>query len=202
LPVTESRGHGFLIDVDSREDLTDDQLLAASRSDPEAFACFYERYETSIVGYLMRRTGDPELAADLTAEVFAAALTSAVRYRRRHPTAAAWLFTIAHNTLAKSARRGRVEERARRELGVRKVALREESLVRVEASASDDWVAELLGRLPAEQRDAVVARILDGRTYEDIASELETSELVVRKRVSRGLAALREEVERQHDPST
>jgi hypothetical protein len=116
MAVTESRGRGFLIDVESRGHLTDDQLLAASRSDPEAFACLYERYETAIVGYLMRRTGDPELTADLTAEVFAAALTSAARYRRRHPTAAGWLFTIAHNTLAESAagasRSGRAESSA------------------------------------------------------------------------------------------
>ena len=176
--------------VHDREDPTDAQLLAETHSDPEAFARFYERYERSIVGYFMRRT------ADLTAETFAAALKSARRYRQQHPTAAAWLFTIAANVLAKSARRGRVEDRARRQLGIRKVALREESVARVEASASDDWVAELLERLPTDQRDAIVARILEDRSYEDIASELSTSELVVRKRVSRALATLREQLER------
>jgi RNA polymerase sigma-70 factor (ECF subfamily) len=182
--------------VHDREDPTDAQLLAATRSDPEAFARFYERYERSIVGYFMRRTADADLTADLTAETFAAALKSARRYRQQHPTAAAWLFTIAANVLGKSARRGRVEDRARRQLGIRKVALREESVARVEASASDDWVAALLERLPTDQRDAIVARILEDRSYEDIASELSTSELVVRKRVSRALATLREQLER------
>src|ERR1019366_9235146 len=57
------------ISVDDREDLTDAQLLAAAQSDPEACACFYERYERSIVGYFMGRTGDPELTADLTSEM-------------------------------------------------------------------------------------------------------------------------------------
>jgi RNA polymerase sigma-70 factor (ECF subfamily) len=55
-----------------------------------------------------------------------------------------------------------------------------------------------LERLPAEQREAIRARILDEQSYREIATRLRTSQLVVRKRVSRGLATLREELE---DPS-
>jgi DNA-directed RNA polymerase specialized sigma24 family protein len=67
--------------------------------------------------------------------------------------------------------------------------------VEYEASASG-WVTELLERLPPEQRDAVRARVLEERSYPDIAGELETSELVIRKRVSRGLSNLRAELEK------
>jgi DNA-directed RNA polymerase specialized sigma24 family protein len=42
-------------------------------------------------GYFLRRTRVPEVAADLTAGVFAAALASAARYRPEGATAAAWL---------------------------------------------------------------------------------------------------------------
>lgn len=144
----------------------------------------------------MRRTGDPELAADLTAEVFAAAFTAADRYQPTGQTAAPWLFTIAHNTLATSLRKGRVEESARRALGVREaVELQDGGRVRLEqAVVGDAWVADLLSRLPADQREAVRARVLEDRSYDEIAAELETSSLVVRKRVSRGLATLRQEV--------
>jgi RNA polymerase sigma-70 factor (ECF subfamily) len=75
---------------------SDSELLAASRSEPDAFAAFYDRYERAVAGYFARRTGDPELAGDLTAEVFAAALGAAHRYRPETPSAAGWLFTIAH----------------------------------------------------------------------------------------------------------
>jgi RNA polymerase sigma factor (sigma-70 family) len=145
----------------------------------------------------MRRTGDPELAADLTAETFAAALANARRYRPAAPTAAGWLFTIAHNKLAGSVRRGRVEARARQRLGIREaVEYTPDDLERIEQSTGDEkWAEDLLGRLPADQRDAVRARILEERDYPEIAGELKTSELVVRKRVSRGLARLREELE-------
>jgi RNA polymerase sigma factor (sigma-70 family) len=177
---------------------SDGELLAATCSRPEAFAAFYDRYETSVVGYFTRRTGDPEVAADLTAEVFAAALGAAHRYRPETPTAAGWLFTIARNTLAKSVRRGRVEAKARRRIGISEaVALTSEELERVESAAcADGWVVELLEQLPAEQRQAVRARILEERSYPDIAGELETSELVIRKRVSRGLSNLRAELEK------
>jgi RNA polymerase sigma factor (sigma-70 family) len=179
-------------------EVSDGELLAASGSQPDAFAAFYDRYETTVVGYFTRRTGDPEVAADLTAEVFAAALGAAHRYRPEAPTAAGWLLTIARNTLSKSLRRGRVEARARRAVGIREaVSFSGDELERVEHAASTGgWVTDLLERLPAEQREAVRARILDERSYPDIAGELETSELVIRKRVSRGLSNLRAELEK------
>jgi RNA polymerase sigma factor (sigma-70 family) len=178
--------------------VSDAELLAAARSDADAFGSFYDRYEAAMVGYFMRRTGDVELAADLTAEVFAAAFAAAGRYQPEAPTAAGWLFTIAHNTLATSLRRGRVEARARRRLGIRDaLELAPDDLERIEAAASGEgWVTGLMGRLPAEQREAVRARILEEQTYGEIATRLRTSELVIRKRVSRGLATLREELEK------
>ena len=179
-------------------DATDADLLAQARSRPECFAAFYDRYELAVVGYFARRTGDPEVAADLTAEVFAAVLGSAQRYRAEAPTAAGWLFTIAHHTLAKSRHRGRVEARARRRLGISEaVSFESAELEAVESRAgADGWVLELLEKLPAEQREAVRARVLEERSYPDIAGELKTSELVIRKRVSRGLSNLRAEMEK------
>ena len=60
------------------------------------------------------------------------------------------------------------------------------------AVASDEWVSELLAGLPADQRDAVSAHVLDDRPYREIAADNQTSEAVIRERVSRGLAALDE----------
>jgi RNA polymerase sigma-70 factor (ECF subfamily) len=56
----------------------DDDLLAQfAAGDPEAFVGFYRRYLGAVLGFFLRRTGDPELTADLTAETFAAALIGA-----------------------------------------------------------------------------------------------------------------------------
>lgn len=180
-------------------DRSDAELLGAVRSDPDAFGSFYDRYEAAVVGYFARRVRDPEVVADLTGEVFAAALGSARRYRPTHPTAAAWLLTIAHNIWINSARRRRVEARARLRLGIRDaVSFQDVELERVEAiGSSGTWLTSLLDGLPREQAEAIRARVLDDREYGEIAQELETSELVIRKRVSRGLASLRRTLEKE-----
>lgn len=160
-------------------------LQAIARCDGEAFTVFYRRHLPRVVAYLVHETGDRELAADLAAEVFAAALVGARRYQATHDSALPWLLGIARNTLGVSRRRGRVEARARRRIGFAPVTFEEPDIDRTD---------ELLASLPSPERDAVYARVVDERTYASIAAEMRCSELVVRKRVSRGLARLRKEL--------
>jgi RNA polymerase sigma factor (sigma-70 family) len=183
--------------METRED---EALLVASAADPAAFAAFYRRYVDAVLAYFVVRTRRPDVAADLTAETFAAALHGVRRYRPRREPAAAWLFAIARNKLADAARRGAVADRARRRLGMEPVPLEDADIERVEALADlaasgAEGLMELVEALPAEQRAAVVARVLDERDYPEIARELRCSEAVVRKRVSRGLATLRAQLE-------
>jgi RNA polymerase sigma factor (sigma-70 family) len=169
---------------------TDEELLAAVSGEPEAFAVFYGRHVRPLLGYLVRRIGDAELAADLCAETFAAALDGVHRFDPRRGPAVAWLYGIARRLLSHAARRGVVEDRARRRLGMSPLELTDAAIERIEAEAGEVATAAL-DALPADQREAVRARILDERDYADIARSTRTSEAVVRKRVSRGLAGLR-----------
>jgi RNA polymerase sigma factor (sigma-70 family) len=173
--------------------LPDDELLLAAGSDGEAFAAFYRRHEERVLAFFLARAGDPEVAADLAAETFAAALVSSGRFRRRREPASAWLFGIARNILAMSRRRGRVESRARRRLGMPPLDLTDELIERIEALSGR--ALGLVEELPEAQREAVRAHVVDERDYADIARDLRCSEAVVRKRVSRGLANLRERME-------
>jgi DNA-directed RNA polymerase specialized sigma24 family protein len=89
----------------------DDELLARyATGDPEAFVAFYRRHLPAMLGFFLRRTRDRELTADLTAEVFAAALIAAGRYRPGERPALAWLYGIAAHKLTDSRRRGRVQD--------------------------------------------------------------------------------------------
>ena len=174
----------------------DEELIETSAGDPEAFAVFYRRHLAAVVRYFMARTRDAELSIDLTAESFAAAMAASDRYDRRKAPARAWLYVIAHSKLVDSLRRGRVENSARRELGIRALAVTDEDIARVEEMTLEDQPAlELLGELPEEMRAAVSARVIDERDYAEIAADLRCSESVVRKRVSRGLARLRAHLE-------
>jgi RNA polymerase sigma factor (sigma-70 family) len=175
------------------DDAPDERLLATARFEPSAFGAFYRRHEDRVLGYFLARVGDPEVAADLTAETFAAALASAHRFRPRKKPAVAWLFGIARNNLAMSRRQGRVEARARRRLGMGPVVLTDEAIERI--GALDRTALGLVDELPGDQQDAVRARVIDERDYFDIAKDLRCSEAVVRKRVSRGLETLRARME-------
>ena len=174
---------------------SDEALLAVTALEPAAFGTFYARHEDTVLLFFLRRAGSAELAADLTAETFAAALISAERFRPGSAPAVAWLFGIARNVWATSVRRGRVEARARRRLGLPPLVLDDPALDRVNEVADDGEAVRRLAALPNDQRAAIRARVLDERDYDDIARELRCSEAVVRKRVSRGLATLRSQME-------
>jgi RNA polymerase sigma factor (sigma-70 family) len=176
---------------------TDEELLAAvAAGDGGAFATFYDRHLALVLAYLMRETRDPELAGDLAAEVFATVLLAAERYEPQRPTAGPWLLGIARNKLLMSLRRGRIEAAARRRLGMEAVTLEESDLERILAIADDGdgRLGELVQALPQAERAAVLARVVQERSYREIAAELRCSELVVRKRVSRGLQRIRRQL--------
>jgi RNA polymerase sigma factor (sigma-70 family) len=181
--------------MDFLERLTDAELLERTAREPRAFATFYRRHERFVLRYLMSRSRDAELTADLAAETFARALEMADHFdpeRAGGTSAVSWLLVIAHNTLVSSIRRGIVAEGARKRLGCEPLVLDDEALERIEEEASLDVPVErLLGGLPHELREAVVARVVDERDYEEIATQLGVSNQVARKRVSRGLMRLR-----------
>jgi RNA polymerase sigma-70 factor (ECF subfamily) len=178
------------------EALDDGTLLARTAHEPAAFGAFYRRHERDVLRYFVGAGSQAEVAADLTAETFAAALLSREGYREELGEPRALLFGIARHVLARSNERRRVEARARRQLQMPALVLDDEAIERIEALASaDQRVLTLLAELPGEQRSAIEARVLHERGYGEIAAALECSEQVVRKRVSRGLAALRARLE-------
>ena len=175
-----------------RPDPSDAELLSAT--DMRSFELFYRRHFEPLLGFFARRTRDPELAADLTAETFAAALHARPRYRAGQGRADSWLFAIAYHKLADAQRRGAAEDRARRRLGMERIELTDADLARIEQLAGESWARAELEQLPPDQRHAIAAHIVHGRSYGEIAASLDTSEAVVRKRVSRGLAAVRRRI--------
>lgn len=110
---------------------TDGELLVATLTEPEAFAVFYRRHVRGVLAFFRRRAGTPELAFDLTAETFAAALEASPRYEPRTEPARGWLYGIAWNKLHEAERRGRADDAARRALGM--APLTDEAIERIVA---------------------------------------------------------------------
>jgi RNA polymerase sigma-70 factor, ECF subfamily len=178
---------------------SDAELLLAARTCSEPFGVFYERHFASVLAFFRRRVSGPEEAFDLAAETFAEALGSVPRFQPGPEPPRAWLFAIARHKLAEARRSGQIQEEARRALSMQPIRLDDEAIEIVETTANAPAV-ELLDTITAEQREAIKAHHLEERGYPEIATDLHCSESVVRKRVSRGLAALRSNFEREgHD---
>jgi RNA polymerase sigma factor (sigma-70 family) len=179
----------------SEDEVRDEELLTASCDRPAQFVAFYDRTVPGLLNFFARRTLDGQVAADLTAETLADAYASRHRFRDRGDGSAfAWLYTIAYRQLGRFQRRRRVDDAARRRLGLERLELTQDDIERVEALIDFQEVSRAVGAafggLRPEQREALRLRVIEGRSYREIALTLGCSEEVVRTRVSRGLKRL------------
>jgi RNA polymerase sigma factor (sigma-70 family) len=166
-----------------------DAGLLASRK-PSDFGVFYDRHLGAVTAFVGRRVRRPEVVFDLVAETFARALEHRTQYDPERGPAIGWLIGIARNLIMDAGRRGQVEAASRVRLGMAPVELEDEQLRLIAERGAVD-LATALASLPAEQRDMVFRRVVLDEPYTTLAADLRCSEQVVRKRVSRGLAALR-----------
>jgi RNA polymerase sigma-70 factor (ECF subfamily) len=170
--------------------------------DADDVADLYDALSQPVLVFFARRVYDGEVALDLTAETFARALAARARFRGRgEGAAAAWVWGIARNVLGEFFKRGRVERRALRRLGLEPPAVTSDEIERIEQLAGVESlraaVADALATLAADQREALRLRVVDELDYPAVAHRLGVSEPTARARVSRGLrrlaAALEEE---------
>jgi RNA polymerase sigma factor (sigma-70 family) len=167
------------------------------RLDSDDFAVLYERCAAEMLGFFARRTYDPEVAVDLLAETFAVAFRDRRQFHGDDLGAArAWIYGVARHRLALFFRRGRVERRAVARLGVERRALTAAEYDRIEDLACSRELREALSvefdALGPAQRDVLQLRVVEGRSYAEVAEHLGITEENARARTSRALRTLRE----------
>jgi RNA polymerase sigma factor (sigma-70 family) len=166
---------------------SDDQLLALFRAgSDEAFNVIHERYRQRLFAYArqMLSAHSRQDAEDVLQDVFVRAF-GALRADQRPVNVRAWLYRVAHNRCIDHLRRpvpapADVFEMSRTPLhDPLEDAQRREDLRRLVAD---------VGRLPDQQRSALLMREIDGMSYSDLASALDVTvpavkSLLVRARV-------------------
>jgi RNA polymerase sigma factor (sigma-70 family) len=180
-----------------------EQMLGGStgKEDPRKFIDgLYRRHAVALLAFFARRTFDPQVAMDLTAETFATALEEQPNCRAR--TAAsrkAWLYGIARNLLSNFYRRGEIELRAVTRLAFDAPVLSEDSANAIANLANLAAARQLMGQAMAglsdQHREALRLRVIDERSYADVAEELGITEVTARARVNRALKSLRESLD-------
>ncbi len=176
------------------DQLSDDELWVAARTDVRAFRLLYDRWAEMLMAYFYRRTLDPEASADLVAETIATAYLRRNYYRRRNVPVTAWLYGIASRELGRYRRRRGAEGRAMRKLGMVRPEMDTESMARIDELIDlANYRSELeaaLSRLSTMERDALRLRVIEDRPFVDVAASLGCTEGAARVRVHRALQHL------------
>jgi RNA polymerase sigma-70 factor (ECF subfamily) len=168
--------------------LSDAQLLAAA--DPDAFSVLYDRHVAQLFSWARTRVG--ESAADLTAEVFARAWLKRRSFSdQADGSALPWLYGIAQNVLRDSLRKRRIEDGARARLGLPCAIAADPEYEAVESRLSlPDAAVRAIALLPDSERELLDLRVVQERSYSDIARRLRCTPQAARLRVSRTLRRL------------
>ena len=169
--------------------------LRRARSEPSAFTDVYGALARDMLVFFTRRTFDVEVARDLTAETFAQAFEHRRRYRGGSDAeAAGWVYGIARHQLSHYARRGVVERKSVERLGIRVPAVSEDDYERIVELAGLSQlraqVAAAYTGLDDDHREVLSLRVIDERSYAEVAGALGISEQTARARVSRALRRL------------
>jgi RNA polymerase sigma-70 factor (ECF subfamily) len=184
-------------------DAEDDRAIAAVlQGDAEAFGSVVRRYQKPIYNLMVRATGSPEEAADLTQEAFLKAYDRIETYSAGRKFFS-WLYTIALNVARDYLRQ---QKRLPPSVDAQPWVV-DQQWSSVPCEEADRLLEahslrQALGMLPMDYREALILRFRQGLDMQDIADMLGISVSGAKMRVHRGLEKLRAILgESSHDTS-
>jgi RNA polymerase sigma-70 factor (ECF subfamily) len=169
----------------------DSSLLRAARAgDGQALDLLCRRNWKPVYRSLVRFTGSPVEAEDLTQEVFLRALRSLARFEDRGLPFTAYLLRIADNLVRDRWRAGPTKLTATAHVPEAAIAGPGPDSLAVDRERRDVLLAALDGLAP-DHRAVLRLRVLEGRTTDEVARLTDRSPPAVRQLQVRALAALR-----------
>ncbi|MFC7361076.1 RNA polymerase sigma factor [Nocardioides astragali] len=163
-------------------------MTVTDESREHVFGTLYDAHFDAVLGYALRRTARPEDAADIVSETFLVAWRR-LQHVPRDAAQLPWLYGVARRVLA-NQRRG---DQRRHRLGAR---LRRDLAAVVpdisERVAFDQTVVAAMARLSARDEEVLALHLWEGLEAREIAEVLGQPATVVRPRLSRARARLRE----------
>ena len=176
--------------VDQQVEHTDaDWVRLAQKGDRSAFAALVRRHQDRIYRHLLRLTGSRDEALELAQETFVKAWQALPEWyadAQFHT----WLFRIASNTAMDLLRRRKIVDFVALEESFDAPAVGAGPEAQLETKQRLLALQKALGRLPAEQREAVLLREVEGLSYAEIALATGVTEGTVKSRIARGREAL------------
>jgi RNA polymerase sigma factor (sigma-70 family) len=169
--------------------------VARIASDAEALEAFYRRHFDAVRRFVVRRVDDPHLAADLIAEVFLAAISSAGSYRPEWGGQLPWLYGVARNVVAAEERRSARQVRAERSWSARAL-LDPDDIAdlteRIDAEAASRRLYEAIRQMSDDDRRLLELVAVDGLSVRDAGKVLGVSPGAARVRLHRARRCLQQ----------
>ena len=183
-----------------RTQATDVEIMSdVAAGDTEAYGSIVNRYRGRLHSFVFRFVNDRETAEDIVQETFLRAFRKRKEYRAI-ANFSTWLFTIAGN-LAKSELRRRKRWRF---LSVHKdddsdtgFELPDESYLpdrMTESSLIDGQIQSAIQSLPANYRQVILLRDVEGMSYQEIAEIIKSPVGTVKSRVNRARLRLQQKL--------
>jgi RNA polymerase sigma-70 factor (ECF subfamily) len=172
--------------------------------DEDAFAELVRRYRNQITSYIYRMTNDYDGAVDLAQETFLRVYRAAGRYQTTHAFST-YIYRIATNLAISELRK----RKRRRLVSLTGLLSSEDGQEARDFDAPDDKplqdislvdsekravVKRAISTLPDKYRAPRVLRDVEGKSYDEIAAILCTSEGTVKSRINRARNFLRDKM--------
>jgi RNA polymerase sigma-70 factor, ECF subfamily len=172
------------------EEVTAAVIKRAQSGDKTALADLYEHYKSDVYRYLFYRVGRPQLAEDLTTEVFIRVMEHLPRYQQRQAPFRAWLLQIARNLAIDHARKMAVRNDV--DLDEEIPSASEGPETAVDHTLTTEHLQHALRHLTADQCDVIILRFMADMPIKEVAKTIRKSESAVKALQARGLEALQQ----------
>jgi RNA polymerase sigma factor (sigma-70 family) len=174
------------LDVPPLSEATDPDLVAMAGSEPEAFGELFKRHSRSVYAYCARRSGNLDLAEDLTSIVFLDAFRRRRRLQLSNTSALPWLLGVANNVVRNADRSLRRYRSALERLPPQEnSASSEEDVVeRLGAQEALSRAVDAISALTRGEQEVVLLVLWSELTYADAATALGIPIGTVRSRLS------------------
>ncbi len=176
--------------------VAEQQLIArAQQGDSEAMATLYQTHVQAIYRYVYHRVSNPQLAEDLTGDVFARVVKDLPKYKDRGKPFLAWVYRIAHARVVdhyrKVNRRPDLSDVESEPVSI--TPDMDESLIREQASQA---LRTAITDLTDEQQQVIILRFIEGYRIDAVAQVMGKKPNAIKALQHRALRALASRLER------
>lgn len=182
------------LERDSENALAIDWIRQMADGDTSALDALYRIYQPPLLAFFQTLLKDPMDAEEVLQDTFVRAFQNASRFDPRLGSPFSWLATIGKRLCLDRLRRTRHQPKAARlstELSASRLDGNPHEEDHADKIANQQWVEEMLVRLPPAQREALQLAFFEGLTHAEIADALNRPLGTVKSDLHRALVALK-----------